>query len=70
MKWRFGSVKEKTRQFGEEASGRNERGSKKKEDQEGCFRRRRRRDFWQHSKEFYRRELSCASDLPLRLTDS
>jgi hypothetical protein len=36
MKWRFGSVKEKTRQFGEDASGRNERSSKKK-DQEGCF---------------------------------
>jgi len=31
---------------------------------------RRRRDFWEHSKEFCRRELSYASDLPLRLTDS
>jgi hypothetical protein len=30
MKWRFGSVKEKTRRFGEEASRRNERSSKKK----------------------------------------
>jgi len=30
MKWRFGSVKEKTRRFGEEASGRNEGSSKKK----------------------------------------
>jgi len=27
MKWRFGSVKEKTRRFGGEASGRNERSS-------------------------------------------
>jgi hypothetical protein len=30
MKWRFGSVKEKTRRFGEEAFGRNEGSSKKK----------------------------------------
>jgi hypothetical protein len=30
MKWRFGSVKEKTRRFGEEASGRNERSFEKK----------------------------------------
>jgi hypothetical protein len=30
MKWRFGSVKEKTRRFGKEASGRNERSSKEK----------------------------------------
>jgi hypothetical protein len=37
MKWRFGSVKEKTRRFGEETSGRNEGSSKKKKDQEGCF---------------------------------
>jgi hypothetical protein len=28
MKWQFGIVKEKTRRFGEEASGRNERNSK------------------------------------------
>ena len=27
MKWRFGSVKEKTRRFGGEASGRNKRSS-------------------------------------------
>jgi hypothetical protein len=27
MKWRFGSVKEKTRRFGGEASGKNERSS-------------------------------------------
>jgi len=38
MKWRFGSVKEKTRRFGKKASGRNEGNSKKKRrDQEGCF---------------------------------
>jgi hypothetical protein len=72
MKWQFGSVKEKTRRFGEKASGRNERSSKKKK---GIRRavflgKRRRRDFWEHSKEFCRRELGCASDLPLRLTDS
>jgi len=30
MKWRFGSVKEKTRRFGEEASGRNERSFEEK----------------------------------------
>jgi hypothetical protein len=37
MKWQFGSVKEKTRRFGEEASRRNEWSSKKKEkNQEGC----------------------------------
>jgi len=30
MKWRFGSVKEKTRRFGKKASGRNEGNSKKK----------------------------------------
>jgi hypothetical protein len=30
MKWRFGSVKEKIRRFGEEASRRNEGSSKKK----------------------------------------
>jgi hypothetical protein len=36
MKWRFGGVKEKTRRFGEEASGRNERSSEKK-NKEGCF---------------------------------
>jgi hypothetical protein len=35
MKWRFGSVKEKTRRFGQEASGRNEQSSKEK-DREGC----------------------------------
>jgi len=29
MKWQFGSVREKTRRFGGEASGRNERGFKK-----------------------------------------
>jgi len=69
MKWRFGSVKEKTRRFGEEAFGRNERGSKKK-DQEGGRKRGKRGDFWQHCREFCRRKLSCVSDLPLRLTDS
>jgi len=30
MKWRFRSVKEKTRRFGEEASGRNERSFEEK----------------------------------------
>ncbi len=67
MKWRFGSVKEKTRRFGGEASGRNERSSKE-EIRKAIFGRR--RDFRQDSREFYRRELSCVSDLPLRLTDS
>ncbi len=71
MKWRFGSVKEKTRRFGEEASGRNEGSSKKKRASGRLFgKKRRRRDFWEHSKELCRREFSCASDLPLRLTDS
>jgi hypothetical protein len=70
MKWRFGSVKEKTRRFGEEAFGRNEGSSKKKTSGRLFWGKRRRRDFWEHSKELCRRELSCASDLPLRLTDS
>jgi hypothetical protein len=30
MKWRFGSVKEKTRRFEEDAFGRNERSSEEK----------------------------------------
>jgi hypothetical protein len=70
MKWRFGSVKEKTRQFGEETSGKNEGSSKKKRSGRLFLGKRRRRDFREHSKEFCRRELSCASDLPLRLMDS
>jgi hypothetical protein len=51
MKWRFGSVKEKTRRFGEEASGRNERSSEEKIRKAVLEKRRRRRDFWEHSKE-------------------
>jgi hypothetical protein len=70
MKWRVGSVKEKTRRFGEEASRRNERSSKKKKKIKKAVVERKQRDFWQHSKEFCRRELNCVSDLPLRLTDS
>ncbi len=50
MKWRFGSVKEKTRRFGEEAFGRNERSSEEKIRK--AVLERRRRDFWEHSKEW------------------
>jgi hypothetical protein len=45
MKWRFGSVKEKTRRFGEEASGRNERSSKEKIRKVVLGKKKRRRDF-------------------------
>jgi hypothetical protein len=44
MKWRFGSVKEKTRRFGKEASGRNE-WSSEEEIRKAIFGRR--RDFRQ-----------------------
>jgi len=37
MKWRFGSVKEKTRRFGEEASRRNEGSSKKRKGSRRLF---------------------------------
>jgi len=67
MKWRFGSVKEKTRRFGRKASGRNER-SFEEEIRKAIFGKR--RFFRQDSREFCRREFSCVSDLPLRLTDS
>ncbi len=56
MKWRFGSVKER--------GGDSER--ELREEVNGVLKER----FWeQHSRKFCRRELSCVSDLPLRLTD-
>jgi len=55
MKWRFGSVKEKTRRFGGKASERDKRSSVE-EFRKAIFGRR--RDFREDGREFCRRELS------------